>query len=431
AIEVDCHSPPAALNMSPSLAMAAASEPESHWLSRLVLGAACAAPINKATVSRPIPAIAADFMFSLPCRDRWCLRPVLRSLALSGSRCSVLVRQCLICSRMNILRLSTRHQEQQMNVQRVKSLLFYEAAGTPSGRIVRTLIEKGPLSAREIGLSTGLAKSTVSTALAGLRAAAMVIERRPANGQNHGVGRPATTVSLNPQAGTCVGLLIGVEHKVEEVPGNAAVMLAQAYAELGLSRDTLLGVGIAVGGPVNPMDGRMLRPGGMPNWAGVDIRARFEPVLQQAVFADNESNCSAIAEMTWGAAVGYEDFVFFTVDLGVGGAIVAHGRVVTGIAGGAGEFGHISIDPEGELCRCGNRGCLELQASLRKPLELAARRFGRAVGSEELVELALGGDVGCQRLLTDTAEAAGRGLAMVGSAINPGLVVLGGRAALA
>ena len=189
--------------------------------------------------------------------------------------------------------------------------------------------------------------------------------------------------------------------------------------------------GIAVGGPVNPMDGRMLRPGGMPNWAGVDIRAMFEPVLQQAVFADNESNCSAIAEMTWGAAAGYEDFVFFTVDLGVGGAIVAHGRVVTGIAGGAGEFGHISIDPEGELCRCGNRGCLELQASLRKPLELASRRFGRAVGSEELIELALGGDVGCQRLLTDTAEAAGRGLAMVGSAINPGLVVLGGRAALA
>src|SRR6185312_14280758 len=283
AIEVDCHSPPAALNMSPSLAMAAASEPESHWLSRLVLGAACAAPINKATVSRPIPAIAADFMFSLPCRDRWCLRPVLRSLALSGSRCSVLVRQCLICSRMNILRLSTRHAEQQMSVKRVKSLLFYEAAGTPSGRIVRTLIEKGPLSAREIGLSTGLAKSTVSTALAGLRAVSMVVDRPP-NRQNHGVGRPATTVSLNPQAGTCVGLLIGaehmqlivadvshavlfdrtlllgVDHKVEDVPGKAAVMLAQAYAELSLSRDTLLGVGIAVGGPVNPMDGRMLRP---------------------------------------------------------------------------------------------------------------------------------------------------------------------------
>jgi predicted NBD/HSP70 family sugar kinase len=356
---------------------------------------------------------------------------------------------------MNILRLSTRREEQQMSVKRVKSLLFYEAAGTPSGRIVRTLIERGPLSAREIGLSTGLAKSTVSTALHELRLASMVIDRRPANGRSHGVGRPATVVSLNPQAGTCVGLLIGAEHmqlivadvshavlsdrtlhlgtdySVAEAPGRAAEMLEQAYAELHLSRDTLLGVGIAVGGPVNPLDGRVLRPGGMPNWAGVDIRAMFEPVLQQAVFADNESNCSAIAEMTWGAAVGQEDFVFFTVDLGVGGAIVSHGRVVTGIAGGAGEFGHISIDPAGELCRCGNRGCLELHASLRRPLELASRRLDRPVDTEELIALALAGDVGCQRLLTDTAEAAGRGLAMVGSAINPGLVVLGGRAALA
>lgn len=342
-----------------------------------------------------------------------------------------------------------------MSGKRVKSLLFYEAAGTPPGRIVRTLIERGPLSAREIGLSTGLAKSTVSTALHELRSAAMVIDRPPPNGRSHGVGRPATVVSLNPEAGTCVGLLIGAEdmqlivadvshavlsdrrlhlggdYAVAEALDRAAAMLAEAYADLQLSRDTLLGVGIAVGGPVNPLDGRMLRPGGMPNWAGVDIRAMFEPVLQQTVFADNESNCSAIAEMTWGAAVGHEDFVFFTVDLGVGGAIVSHGRVVTGIAGGAGEFGHISIDAEGELCRCGNRGCLELQASLRKPLELASRRFGRPVRSEELIELALAGDVGCLRLLTDTAEAAGRGLAMVGSAINPGLVVLGGRAALA
>ena len=54
------------------------------------------------------------------------------------------------------------------------------------------------------------------------------------------------------------------------------------------------------------------------------------PRLQRPIFADNESNCSALAEMTWGAAVGEEDFVFFTVDVGVGGAIVAKGRVLTG-----------------------------------------------------------------------------------------------------
>jgi predicted NBD/HSP70 family sugar kinase len=131
--------------------------------------------------------------------------------------------------------------------------------------------------------------------------------------------------------------------------------------------------------------------------------------------------------MTWGAAMGYEDFVLFTIDLGIGGAIVSRGHVMTGIAGAAGEFGHMSIDPQGELCRCGNRGCLELYASFKGPVAQASRRFGRKMGIEEVVALAQAGDVGCLRLIEDTAEVAGRGLGIIGAAINPGLIVIGGR----
>ncbi len=169
----------------------------------------------------------------------------------------------------------------------------------------------------------------------------------------------------------------------------------------------------------------------MPTWAGVDLRAVFEPVLKHPIFADNESNCSAIAEMMWGAAVGYEDFVLFTADIGVGGAIVNRGQVMTGIAGAAGEFGHMSINPDGELCRCGNRGCLELYASFQGPVQLASKRFGRPMTIDGVVEMALAGDVGCARLVTDAAEATGRGLGIIGSAINPGLIVVGGGLVLA
>ena len=84
---------------------------------------------------------------------------------------------------------------------------------------------------------------------------------------------------------------------------------------------TLLGVGIAVSGPVAP-DGRIQRASIVPIWAGVNVREVFEPALERPIFADNESNCSAIAEMTWGAAIGVEDFVLFKIDVGVGGAIV-------------------------------------------------------------------------------------------------------------
>jgi predicted NBD/HSP70 family sugar kinase len=311
------------------------------------------------------------------------------------------------------------------------------------------------MSAREIAESTGLAKSTVSTALTELRRAGMVVDGPADGGRAAGVGRPATAVSLNPEAGTCVGLLFGmyhiqmivadVSHRVlddrtvflepdyspEAAAHTAHQLIRDSYRRHAISRDTLLGVGVAVAGPINPQNGRVLRAGGVPTWAGVDIRSLFEARLQRPVFADNESNCSAVAEMMWGAALGQPDFVLFTLDLGVGGAIVHGGQVITGIAGAAGEFGHMSVNPDGPLCRCGNRGCLELYARFTEPLAHASRRFGRPMTIEQVIALAQGGDVGCRRLIEDTAEAAGRGLGLIGAALNPPLVVVGGRLATA
>ena len=85
----------------------------------------------------------------------------------------------------------------------------------------------------------------------------------------------------------------------------------------------------------------------------------------------------------------------------------------------------MTIDPSGDLCRCGNRGCLELTASLNPALEIAL--LGRAVTIEDLIAMAKAGDVGCIRLIADTAEIAGRGLGMIGAILNPGLIILGGR----
>ena len=332
----------------------------------------------------------------------------------------------------------------------LKAFLADSSAATPSAKIVRVLSERGALSGARIAGITGLAKSTVSITLAELRKSGIIVD-----GINHrpevaSVGRPGTTVTLNPSAGTCVGVLFGLQHiqmVIADVshavlaekrfyidpdysPARGAEitnqLISEACDELGISTDTILGVGVAIAAPVNPLTGRIMRAGGVPTWTGVDIKAEFEPVLGHQIFADNESNCSAIAEMMWGAAQGHEDFIMFTIDVGVGGAIVNRGRVITGIAGAAGEFGHMSIDPNGPLCRCGNRGCLELSASFAQALVYASQRFGRPMTSREVVELALSGDEGCKRLICDSAEAAGRGLGIVGSVLNPGLVVVGG-----
>ena len=87
------------------------------------------------------------------------------------------------------------------------------------------------------------------------------------------------------------------------------------------------------------------------SWVGTNIGSHFEAVFKAPIFADNESNCAAIAEMMWGAAAGCDDFIFFKIDVGVGGAIVVNRKVLMGKGGGAGEFGHMPIDPDGESLR--------------------------------------------------------------------------------
>ena len=318
---------------------------------------------------------------------------------------------------------------------------------------MRCLSERGVLSAAQIARATGLARSTVSTALTACRKSGMVIEATAAR-TRRGVGRPAAALTLNPDAGTCVGLHLGLRgvsrdrcrrfafchcrtnyHPRPGLPAAAGGAAGQAgdrpmLRENGLPMAGLLGVGVSVSGPVSP-DGVVQRASIVPTWAGVNIRDVFGPVLEQPIFADNESNCSAIAELMWGAAVGYDDFVLFKIDLGVGGAIVQQWPVVTGIAGGAGEFGHISIDPGGDLCRCGNRGCLELYASFTRPLEQISRVMRRQVTMDDVIVMAEQGDVRALRMIEDTAEFAGRGLGLIGSVLNPPLIIIGGRMALA
>lgn len=314
---------------------------------------------------------------------------------------------------------------------------------------MRFMSERGAVSAADIANATGLARSTISTALAALRTARIVVEVAQSM-EARGVGRPTSVFALNPSVGTCVGLHLGLdgmrllvadvshavlqradielglEYTPETAVRAARKAIRDAYKRQGLSLHSLLGVGIAVAGPVAP-DGRVQRASIVPTWAGVDIREVFEPALETAVFVGNESNCSALAEMTWGAATDIDDFVYFKIDIGLGGAIVVQRRVLTGVAGAGGEFGHISIDPSGGLCRCGNRGCLELTASFRPVVERMSRRLGRSVTIEDVVGRAIGGDAECMGAVSGIAEAAGRGLGIIGSILNPGAVVIGGR----
>jgi predicted NBD/HSP70 family sugar kinase len=337
---------------------------------------------------------------------------------------------------------------------RIKKIIANVSAGSPARQIIQVLTQNGGMTAAQIARHTGLARSTISTAVNDLKSSRVVVELDRLDSERSRAGRPGTFLTLNPSAGTCIGIHLGydevllavadlahtfiAERKISVDPDYAAADVTQeirtlvedVYRSCGLLLSSVVGVGISVSGPVRP-DGVLHRGGILPKWAGTNIRELFEPIFRVPVVVDNESNCAALAELKWGAAQGQADFVLFKMDVGVGGAVVSNGKLVKGKGGGAGEFGHVTIEPEGDLCRCGNRGCLELYASFVKPLEQLSRVNKRSVTIADSIALAEAGDVGALRMIADVGHFGGRGLAMIGTMINPPLILIGGRLALA
>jgi predicted NBD/HSP70 family sugar kinase len=341
-----------------------------------------------------------------------------------------------------------------ITTSRLQTLLNQQGNETPVHAIVRALSSDGSLSMAELQGATSLAKSTVSTALSELRRSGIVVAAEQREKESGVPGRRPTAFTLNPEAGTCVGvhleldgvriciadaahtiideqfIALGLDYAPEHAIQSTLTGAAALYRNNGLTLERLLGVGVSVSGPVTPQ-GFVHKSSILPAWSGTNVRELFANAFRKPVFADNESNCAATAELMWGAAKDHKDFLLFKIDLGVGGAVVIDGKVIVGAAGGAGEIGHMSIERNGRLCRCGNRGCLEIEASLLEPTRQLSEVHGRPLVIEDVLLLAEQGDSGANRMIEDCAEAAGRGLAAMAAMINPPLVILSGKAALA
>jgi predicted NBD/HSP70 family sugar kinase len=319
----------------------------------------------------------------------------------------------------------------------------------PAGRIVRAIAAIGATTATQLVKSTGLARSTVSTLLSELKDCGIVLEL---DTKSNGFGRPSQLLSLNPETGRCAGVLLGLgeirivvcdlahtvlsdlwfetprDYTAEDAAIQIKAKLAEACASLGLTIGDLLGVGLAISAPLS-YDGRVLNGDVLPTWGGVDIGAIFSKYIDCPLHAENESHCGALAEMTWGAAIGEKDFVLYKFDLGVGGAIVRDGVVQRGFNGSAAEFGHIVLDSHGELCRCGNRGCLQTFVGGYHLMRHAEQFSGQPGTIDQFIERASQGRLGYSRILEDAAEKAGWGMGITASILNPPLFIIVGKLA--
>jgi glucokinase len=189
--------------------------------------------------------------------------------------------------------------------------------------------------------------------------------------------------------------------------------LTAAFDELGPAARAARAVGVGCGGPMT-RGGEAVSPLNIPAWRDFPLRSRLAEYCSLPVWVDNDAKALARGEGWIGAAAGVRDYIGMVVSTGVGGGIVVDGRLLDGADGNAGHVGHIIVEPDGALCGCGARGCVEAEASGTA----IARSTGRppAEASAEVRER--------------TGRLVGRGIASVANLLDLQLAVVSGSVAL-
>ena len=198
-------------------------------------------------------------------------------------------------------------------------------------------------------------------------------------------------------------------------------------------------IGIGLPGLVNPQTGRVVISTDLPASVRGDLRAEVSKAAGLPVMLDNDANAGAMGEYAAGAGRGSRNMFYVTIGTGIGGAIIIDGRLWRGASGFAGEFGHITIDPEGVECVCGNVGCLETVASAPNIVRRTHERLMRDSTSSlsrlglnkdftaaDIAHEARNGDDFAAMMMARTGRYIGTAIAAVINLLNTERIVLGG-----
>jgi glucokinase len=205
-----------------------------------------------------------------------------------------------------------------------------------------------------------------------------------------------------------------------------------------LQAEAVAGVGIGCKGIMHPTDTSVILSPGPIRYLDGHKLSQFVP-QGIPVFADNDARVALAGEMVWGAARGRQNALMLTLGTGVGGGILAEGRMVRGAAGIAGHLGHYTVDPDGPLCICGNRGCLETYFSARSIESEAAAVLHRATPTfmtgtpscREVFEHAAQGDRAASLIVKQAIQRLAGAVAGMFLMFDPELLIVGGQIASA
>ncbi|NLE70475.1 MAG: ROK family transcriptional regulator [Actinomycetales bacterium] len=301
---------------------------------------------------------------------------------------------------------------------------------------------RGPTSRADIARALRVSPATITQVTKDLIARGLVAERE--RGKSHG-GRPGRLLALVDAAGGAIGVKVTADHlaivdaRLDGTVTSSAVRpfdpdapdaldrLADALAEAVAQHDGhLLGVGVGIPGSVDAQASGVVTAPTL-GWAEARVGDVLRAALGLPVLVENDVNTLAVAEALYGAGREHSTYVVVTIGRGIGCGIVVDGSVFRGAAGGAGEIGHIPVDPDdGPLCGCGARGCLEAwvgeAALVRQGRELGL--LAEAQGVHELRAAADAGDTAARDLFERAGRLLGRTLAGVVHTVDPEIVVL-------
>jgi N-acetylglucosamine repressor len=222
---------------------------------------------------------------------------------------------------------------------------------------------------------------------------------------------------------------------------RVAALISQVKNDAGIEGSTFFGIGMSISGVIDYNEGRSIY---CPNINGLNdfpVKSFMEDKTNLPVFVDDSVRCMAIAEKHFGAAKGYDNFLFVSLGKGIGVGIYVNGKVYRSSTGLAGELGHITVAEDGPLCNCGNRGCLEAIASgpgiIRRAREGIESGIITSLTSiidgdferltvETIADAAKQGDKFAYYIINRTGEYIGIAIAAALNLFGSELVVLGG-----
>ncbi len=247
-------------------------------------------------------------------------------------------------------------------------------------KILETIRTSGMISRIDIARTTGLSQALVTGLTADLIKEGLILEKQ--SGEYEG-GRRPMLLALNPEGAFVVGVnlsvtelsvvivnfegvvvasyaqaLAPIPHSVSEIAVSVVRAIQACIWEANFFKEQVSGVGIGLPGLVDPDSGHIRF---LPNygWQNVNLKELVQSKLNHPCYIDNSSNTLALAEQWFGEGKGIDNFLVVTIENGVGLGAVINGRIYRGQEGIAGEFGHITLKPDGPECRCGKKGCVE------------------------------------------------------------------------